>query len=130
MLGFWYPLFNANNGEYYIFDSTFFFAVPFFVIGLWHAPKNPGYWLIAAVFTGAYVLVLRFVYGTPRHRMPADPALILLGGYGLHHFVKCYFSLPFARYLLAALAAASAAMVPLSDSIFQGIRFVYSSAAS
>jgi hypothetical protein len=99
ILGFWYPLINANNGAFFIFEFSFFFAIPFFFFGLWTAPVRKEYWLLLGTFLSTYIIVLFFLYGHPRHRCPADPALIWFSGYGLYYFVKFLFPRPFFKIL-------------------------------
>ena len=118
ILGFWYPLFNANNGAYYIFDYSFFFIVPFFLLGLWEAPKSSEYWLLVSIFMSVYAIVILFVYGYPRHRWPVDPVIIILGGYGLYHYIRSYFSRPILRFLFSVYGIISLIFLFFSNSLF------------
>lgn len=125
VLGFWYPLYNANNGAYYLFDYTLFFITPFFLIGLLTAPRNMTYWLLVGTFCTVYVTILLFLYGYPRHRFPADLALIPIGAYGLKHFTDGYVSSRASRLFLAVYVALSLALVAGADLMFAALRSLY-----
>ena len=125
IIGFWYPLFNANNGAYYIFDFSFFFIAPFFLLGLWVAPKSAGYWFLVSIFIAVYGIIVLFAYGYPRHRWPADPVVIILGSYGLYHYIRYYLSRPVLRNIFWTYGITSLLLICLSNPLFSFINFIY-----
>lgn len=115
LLGFWYPLLNANNAAYHILDASFFFLTPFVFFGLLRMPRDADYWLLLSTFVATYLIVIVFIYGYARHRLPADPALVVFGGYGLFLYVRSYWRSLSMRFLLLGYAALTAAAAAFSD---------------
>ena len=125
ILGFWYPLHNANNGAYYLFDYSLFFIAPFFLTGLLHAPRDATFWLFVAVFATVYVTILLFLYGYPRHRFSADLSLIPIGAWGLHYTLCGEATTRLRTGAVAVYGALALVLVGSGDWLISVLRGIY-----